>query len=179
MTMTWRWGRTAVRGFTIIEVLIALVILAFGLLALARAHAQASLTEVEARQRTQAMALVQDMADRINLNRKHAVEYVGSYVGDTNANCALLPTRTERDTCEWQDLLAGTSTTDGIRLIGAPRAAVGCIGNPAPNVYVVAVAWEGVVPTGAPLSPCGLGDFSDETLRRAFSTIVQIATLGT
>lgn len=173
-----RTPRRGERGFTMIEILIALVILAFGLLSLARVQARASLTEVEARQRTQAMALVQDMVDRINLNRKNAAAYVGQYTGIAASTCATLPTQVQRDTCEWQDVLAGAETMDGGRLTGAPMAAIGCVDNPSPNVYVVAVAWQGIVETGAPLSPCGSGDYSTESTRRAFSTVVQIATLG-
>jgi hypothetical protein len=68
---------------------------------------------------------------------------------------------------------------DGTRPTGAPMAAHGCIESPEPNIYVVAVAWQGMVETGAPLSACGNGDYSVESKRRVFSTIVQIATLGT
>ena len=172
-------ARRGDRGFTLIEVLIALVILAFGLLSLARVQARASLTEVEARQRTQAMALVQDMVDRINLNRKNAAAYVGDYAGLAASSCAGQPTQIARDMCEWGDLLAGAETMDGARLTGAPMAAQGCITNPEPNVYVVAVAWQGLVETDAPQGPCGSGDFNSEAARRVFSTVVQIATLGT
>jgi type IV pilus assembly protein PilV len=167
------------RGFTLIEILIALVILAFGLLSLARVQARASLTEVEARQRTQAMTLVQDMVDRINLNRKNAAAYVGEHSPSAVASCAGQPTQVARDLCEWRDLLAGAETMDGTRLTGAPVAAQGCITNPEPNVYVVAVAWQGLVETEASQGPCGSGDFSSEAMRRVFSTVVQIATLGT
>ena len=172
-------ARRAARGFTQLEVLIALVVLAFGLLSLARVQARASVTELEARQRTQAIALVQDMVDRINLNRKHATQYVGEFSPQSAPSCAAEPTQSARDLCEWRDLLAGAETMDGIRLTGAPIGAQGCVANPAPNVYVVAVAWQGVVATGAALSPCGSGDYTNEAERRAFSTIVQIATLGT
>jgi type IV pilus assembly protein PilV len=166
-------------GFTLIEILIALVMLAFGLLSLARVHATASLTEMEARQRAQAMVLALDMADRINLNRKNAAAYVGEYTGQLDANCAAQPTAAARDVCAWRNLLIGDATRDGIRLTGAPIAAMGCITSPAPNVYTISVAWQGVVQTGAPASPCGTGDFDAEVHRRAFSTVIQIATLGT
>ena len=42
-------------GFTLIDILISLFILAFGMLALARVMAQSSLSEVEASQRSQAI----------------------------------------------------------------------------------------------------------------------------
>lgn len=180
--MKWE-GRPAsgyrhARGFTMLEVLIALVILAFGLLSLARVQSRAAVTEMEARQRTQAMALVQDMVDRINLNRKQAAAYVGEHGAYAVETCAGEETQAARDLCEWRDLLAGTMTMDGTRLTGAPIAARGCILNPEPNVYVVAVAWQGLIETGVSPSPCGSGEFESEAARRAFSTVVQIADLG-
>jgi type IV pilus assembly protein PilV len=177
MSRTIRCRTRNARGFSLVEVLISLVVLAFGLLSLARAQGAAALTELEARQRTQAIALVQDMVDRINLNRKEAAEYVGEFHARPDAGCASHETRATRDMCEWQDLLAGTATQDGARFTGAPMAAFGCISSPTPNVYVVSIAWRGVVHSGAPRSACGEGDYGDETMRRAFSTVVQIATL--
>lgn len=171
--------RAPARGFTLIEVLIAIVVLAFGLLALARAHAGASLSEVEVRQRTQAMALVGHLAARIDLNRRNAASYVGEFPGSTLDDCTTPLTLAARDLCEWQHQLAGEGTTDGARNIGAPMAAMGCVLNTEPNVYVIVVAWQGVVETGAPASPCGEGAFASEETRRTFSSVVQIATLGT
>jgi type IV pilus assembly protein PilV len=83
-----------------------------------------------------------------------------------------------RDRCQWTNLLQGASVVDGGRSIGAPIAARGCITSPAPNVYLVAVAWQGIVPTAPPPSDCGVGAFDREANRRVFSTVVQIATLS-
>lgn len=174
------------RGFTLIEVLVALVLLAFGLLALARLLARAGEAEVEAVQRTQAMALAQDMVDRINLNRASALQYVGEYVpGPALQDCgnadpaAPAPTVVERDRCQWTNQLGGALVLDEGRPVGAPIGARGCIAAAAPNVYVVAVAWQGISPTEAPDNGCGEGAFDREANRRVFSTVVQIATLGT
>src|ERR1700693_3274100 len=83
-------------GFTLIDVLISVFILAFGMLALARVMAQSSLSEVEASQRSQAMMLVQDMSERINLNRKNAAAYVGDYSAtwgpSGGADCSAMTT---------------------------------------------------------------------------------------
>lgn len=169
-------------GFTLIDVLISLFILAFGMLALARVMAQSSLSEVEASQRSQAMTLAQDMSERINLNRKNAAAYVGDYSATWGpsgaADCTGL-TGVNEDVCEWQNLLAGSTTLDGASAIGAPIAARGCVISPAPNIYVIAVAWQGLVPTTGSDSACGANAFNREENRRVFSTVVQIATLGT
>jgi len=173
-------------GFTLLDVLISLFILAFGMLALARVMAQSSLSEVEASQRSQAMTLVQDMSERINLNRKNAAAYVGDYSAtwgpSGGADCSAMVGAT-KDVCEWQNLLAGSTTLDGTSAIGAPIAARGCVFKPepitAPNIYVIAVAWQGLVPTTGSDSACGANAFDREENRRVFSTVVQIATLGT
>lgn len=62
-------------GFSMIEVLVALVILMVGLLGLAGLMVQSQRSEVESYQRVQALILLQDMANRINANRKAASCY--------------------------------------------------------------------------------------------------------
>ncbi len=175
--------RPSVGGFTMIEVLVALVILAFGVLALARLMARAGEAEIEAVQRTQAMALAQDMLDRINLNRRNALQYVGEYVPAGRPEVCVdagdpALARLQRDRCEWTNLLLGTLVLDEGRPIAAPFMARGCITSPAPNLYIVSIAWQGAVPTEAPDNPCGLGAYDREAKRRIFSTVAQIATLG-
>src|SRR5438067_6771224 len=82
------------RGFTLIEVLISMLIMAIGLLGLAGMQAVAQRAEVESYQRAQALVLVQDMVDRINVNRKVAGCYAFTPVaGSTYAGTgATAPT---------------------------------------------------------------------------------------
>jgi type IV pilus assembly protein PilV len=170
-------------GFTLIEVLIALIVLAFGMLALARALGRSAQEELEAQQRAQAMTLAAEMASRIGNNPKQAALYVGDYVaaGPVEDCAALDPAAVvELDQCEWRNRLRGADTFDGERGIGSPIAARGCVINTAPNIYVVAIAWQGVLPTEPADSPCGADQFGPgtEKTRRVYSTTFQIATLG-
>lgn len=168
-----------VGGFTLLEILVAMLVLAFGLLGVARVLARSSQEEMEAFQRTQAISLVQDMADRINANRKNAPAYVLSYIPTGPAeDCTVPPTLAERDGCEWRNRLRGVEVLDGTNAIGAPIGAVGCITNPSANVYVVAVAWQGLLPTSAPDSPCAAGRYTPPETRRVYSVILQVAQLG-
>jgi type IV pilus assembly protein PilV len=64
--------RMAVAGFSLIEILVTVMILMFGILGLAGLQGAAINAESDAHQRAQALLLLQDMADRINANRKHA-----------------------------------------------------------------------------------------------------------
>ena len=61
------------RGFTLIEVLVTMVILTFGLLGIAGLMAKGQRIAFEAYQRQQAVALATDMAERIRGNRFLAV----------------------------------------------------------------------------------------------------------
>ena len=182
MTAVAKRERSA-RGFTLIEVLIALVVLAFGMLSLARVLGRSAQEELEAYQRTQAMTLAAEMVDRVTNNPKLAANYVDHYAPNGPAeDCAALDPAdvVGRDKCEWRNRLRGADVLDEARGIGAPLAARGCVFSPAPNLYVVAIAWQGVLPTDAADSPCGRGLFgtASERTRRVYSTTFQVATLG-
>src|SRR5512135_2667124 len=75
-----RCGRRRVAGFTMIEVLITLVVLALGLIGVIGLQARGQQAELESYQRGQGLALLQDMVDRINTNRAgaHSLSYVTS-----------------------------------------------------------------------------------------------------
>jgi type IV pilus assembly protein PilV len=174
-------GTRPARGFTLLDVLIALVVLAFGMLALARTIGRSSQAEMEAYQRTQAMTVASELVDRIRNNPKGAPLYVGDYVtGGEIEDCTLLDAAdvVGRDRCEVRNRLRGADVLDADKAVGAPIAARACVMTAAPNIYVVAVAWQGLLPTAPADSPCGAGEFDREENRRVYSTVIQIATLG-
>jgi len=179
--------RDGLRGFTMLEVLITIVILAFGLLGVAGLQARIQLAEVEAYQRAQAIVLLQAMVDRITAGGKTATDYVtgtGSPLGTGNAvdnNCAAAATTAARDRCEWNNALLGASEKKGASTVGAMIGARGCITNPVttmPREFVLAVVWQGIAPTVAPASTtCGQGLYGDDKTRRAMIARVVIGCL--
>ena len=66
------------RGFTLVEVLVALVILSVGMLGIAALYLEGLRASRDALVRTQAVALAADMADRIRANR-YIVAGAGAY----------------------------------------------------------------------------------------------------
>ena len=58
--------------------------------------------------------------------------------------------------------------------------AVGCVEqiDAVNNVYRVTVVWQGLMPTAAPGLACGQNRFGDDSLRRAVSVQVRIASLS-
>ena len=66
------------RGFTLIEVLVTLVILTFGLLGIAGLMAKGQRASFEAFERQQAVALASDMAERVRANRSQASVYAAA-----------------------------------------------------------------------------------------------------
>jgi len=178
-------------GFSLIEVLVTLVIVALGLLGLAGLQAKLQVSEIEAYQRAQALLLVQDMADRIATNRKNATAYVTASAlgtGDDPADdCAGLETTAAQDACEWSTALQGAAEKSGDNAVGAMVGARGCVEDIGSDSYLVTVAWQGLTPLSAPSAglACGSGLYdgegespcTDDLCRRAVTTIVRIGTM--
>lgn len=173
-------------GFSLIEVLVTLVILLVGLLGLVGLQSRAFGSHMEGYQRTQALLLVNDMASRLNANRKNAAAYVtgAAALGTGDAqpdSCAGLAGR-DLDFCEWSLALKGAAETKDGQRVGAMIGARGCIYNTVatmPRQYVVMVVWQGMNATAAPALDCGQGRYgADDGFRRAITVPVTIGVLG-
>ena len=178
------------RGTSLIEVLVTIVIISFGLLGLAGLQQRMQLSEMESYQRVQALVLLDDMASRIAVNRGSAAEYAttGGPLG-SGMNCPTNPvTRQQIDAAEWCQALQGaaelTATSDKA---GAMVGGRGCVESLPDNEYMITIAWQGLSPVSAPPESvaCGRGAYDEEgseciadRCRRVVTTIVRIASLG-
>ena len=190
--------RSQQSGFALIEVLVTLVILFFGLLGLAGVSARASMTEMESYQRVQALLLLQDMNDRLNANRKVANCYSNGSTGvQLGTGSTILPDCTSGTPLQNAQAMADLTAWDGMlkgqaeELSGAKRGAMigafGCVSleDAANNIYLVAVSWQGLVATYEPRLadgitpfPCGNGKYGNEKLHRVVTTKIQIGKLS-
>ena len=167
------------KGAAMIEVLIAMLVIAFGALGFVSLQSQTALAQVEGYQRSQALILINDISERIALNRANAVDYVAVDIGTTNpGDCSTKVTRADKDLCEWSLLIQGSAEVQGTSKLGAMLGARACISSPAANEYLISVAWQGVRASGAPANTCGLNAYTNENVRRTVTTVLQIATLS-
>src|SRR5450830_905077 len=104
------------RGTSLLEVLITIVILAFGLLGLAGLQGKIQQAEVESFQRAQATLLLADMYESISANRANAANYVSANpIGTLDSqptDCTTVtprPPQADQDICEWSNALKGAS----------------------------------------------------------------------
>lgn len=190
----FRASRNA-RGYVLLEVLVSMVILAIGLLGVAKLQASTRQLETESYQRAQAVILLQDMVARMTANRKSASCYVITadaggptfgHGGSAPANCASgagnieQQNRAVADMAEWNQLLLGAAETINGDNAGAMIGARGCVQfDAASNLYVVTVTWQGLFATSSPAGlTCGIGTYGDDAQRRAVSAVVRIPDLG-
>ena len=181
---------SAQHGTSLIEVLVTIVIVTIGLLGLAGLQQRMQLSEMESYQRVQALVLLNDMANRIEVNRGRAAEYLTTAgplgVGMT---CPTSPaTRSEIDAAEWCQALQGaaelSSTGDKA---GAMVGGRGCVEALPDNEYMITVAWQGLSPVSSPPTSvaCGRGWYDEEgsdcfhdRCRRVVTTVIRIASLS-
>jgi type IV pilus assembly protein PilV len=176
-------------GVSLVEVLVAMVILAIGLLSLVVLHGRLHVLQLESYQRSQALVILNDMASRIQLNRNFAADYVtvdplGTGIADCDFGNA---TRQQIDATEWCNALQGAAETLGGSDVGAMVGARACVEAIAAGEYMVTVAWQGMAPLSAPpvTVGCGAGEYDgaagtacvDDLCRRVVTTVVRIGTL--
>lgn len=166
------------RGTSIVEVLVTLVITAYGLLGITGLMSSMYQAQSEGFARSQALMLLADMTERINAGNPQTAAAVAAYAdvnhaglvapagtGDSQpADCSALAGGA-RDVCEWSDLLKGTSEKLGGNPVGAIHGARGCIelltapdatiGICTPATFRVSVAWQGMLVSAAPGNACG------------------------
>jgi type IV pilus assembly protein PilV len=182
-------------GFSLVEVLVTMLIVAFGLLGLAALQMRLQTAEMESYQRAQALVLLSDMSERLAANNSNAASYAStSALGTGDAqptSCASLAAGSvARDQCEWSNELKGSAETKGGSSIGAMIGARGCVsqvqapdsssGVCLPGVYRVVVAWQGLIKTAAPPSSvtCGQNLYGNESYRRVLTTLVTVGLPG-
>jgi type IV pilus assembly protein PilV len=180
-------------GALMIEVLVAIAIVIFGVLAVMRVQGRLQLSEVEAYQRTQALILLDDMVSRIETNRNDAENYVTASPLGTGADCTEpgTPTLQETDSSQWCSALQGAAETQGGSNVGAMIGGRGCVEEvvgPGVREYLITVVWQGMTPIAAPPASitCAANAFDEvgtscvnDLCRRYVSTIIRQADLET
>jgi type IV pilus assembly protein PilV len=174
------------RGVSLIEVLIAMVILAVGLLGLVGLQGRLQVLQIESYQRAQALMLLQDMSSRIALNRNNAAAYVtGAPLGEGMTCPTTNATRVQADVRDWCNALQGAAETMGGSNVGAMVGGRGCVEDLGGDQYLVTIAWQGMGPVAAPPAgvTCGQDLYDGGTncagdvCRRVVTNVVRIATL--
>ena len=147
----------AAGGYSMLEVLVSMAVLAVGLLGLAGLQTRVSVAEMESYQRTHALVLAQNMADRIaanatavraDINNGSALaNYVtvlnSTDVGGEAQTCT--GTGAALDLCEWGNQIVGTNEKSASnQSIGTLSNGRGCIRQPDgsdPYLLLVAISW--------------------------------------
>lgn len=169
------------RGVGLIEVLIAVLVFALGILGMASMQVNAKRTSYDALQRSMATSLTRDIVERMRSNPSPTSLAIfggvnnlggGTVASEPSPNCKDNPCTPEQlarhDIWEWEQALDGASETLGTSKAGGLVSPKACISHNA-GVVKVAIAWKGyggkINPSG---STCGegLGLYGDNDKER-------------
>lgn len=142
------------RGSSMIETLVSLLLLSFGSLGVAGLQATSKQTSHEAQQRLLASYLAQDVIERMRNNPSVLATYAGSAVGgssistEPSPNCSTSAPCTAaqlaaHDRWVWEQAIDGAAARIGSMKTAGLVAPKGCISNSNGRVQVV-IAWNDV-----------------------------------
>jgi type IV pilus assembly protein PilV len=198
---------SSIAGFTLLEVLVSMVVIALGLLGLAGLQVRLQQAEFESYQRSQAIVLLYDMVDSIRANKAAASCFAITtnttagtpYYGTGSASLpSCVASITSYNTlastarAQWDDLLKGAAEKSGTTSVGSMIGARGCVSYGGSSseilsggvsiagtgIYTVAVSWQGTGDSSVPTANCANGLYGNESMRRTVSTTFRIATLN-
>jgi type IV pilus assembly protein PilV len=126
------------KGFTLVEVLVALVVMSVGMLGIAALYLEGLRAGRTALYRTTAVNLAADMADRIRANRNAGIAYAGTGPGADSAcvNGAVDCTAEQLADDDWFDW---SNQLDAQLPLGAGGEVQ--VAGAAPATYTITVAW--------------------------------------
>lgn len=125
-------------GFSLVEVLIALIIMSVGMLGIASLYVQSMQAGRTSLFRHNAVTLAGDVADRIRANRTAGATYVAAVGADNN--CIAAGNDCTADEMALQDILIWQQQADD----ALPNGNVGVVFNNAvtPPEYTISVTWD-------------------------------------
>lgn len=139
------------RGVTLIESLVALVVLSIGMLGIAALYVESLRAGRSALRRTQAVALASDMADRIRANPTAGAAYskAATTKGTLNPKCnpggsgGCTPAEmAANDIAIWHALVDDEDDSPGAGQIGLPGgAATITVAGANPSTYTIQIQW--------------------------------------
>ncbi len=127
------------RGFSLVESLVALVVMSIGMMGIAALYVESLRAGRTAIFRTQAVNLASDMADRIRSNATGQVAYAGAPANNNCVAAGLSCTPTQmaaHDVLLWQQ--------DVVNMMPAGVGNVQFNGGTAPPTYTISVTWTEV-----------------------------------
>ncbi|MGY3857602.1 type IV pilus modification protein PilV [Aeromonas intestinalis] len=174
--------RSHMTGFSLLEVMIAAVILSFGLLGLVAMQATAKFSGYEARQRTIANWLANDLVERVRINKDSWSAQGSAVVSNTALNRPSCGnddgtmagcSRSDRQALDlyyWQRSLAGVAVSGAASSLQSP---IGCVIRGANNSLTVGIFWrgrqslsDGATNVTAVRDSCGLSNVADRQRRQ-------------
>ncbi|MEC4727806.1 type IV pilus modification protein PilV [Shewanella sp. D64] len=149
--------KNEIEGFSLIEVLVSLVILVIGLIGIFNLHIVSKRSSFESFQQTQASYYVNDIINRMKLNRTQLNNYNGTFSGalslpgtscDVAVNAAaVICTNVETrlwDLYQWEQLFGGASEKLSGRDVGGLDTPTACIQAQANGQVLVVMTWRGI-----------------------------------
>ena len=183
-------------GATMIEVLVTLAVVVIGLWALLDLNIRLQVSEGEVYQRTRAMLLLDDMAERMSINRPAASDYVTDAATGLGAGVCADPLTASalvtRDRAQWCQALQSANQGQAARRTGTLIGGRGCIElleDVPGEEYLLTVAWQGSMPLSPPPEgiTCGKDQYDQppgsacaghaDSCRRYVSTRLHLADL--
>lgn len=184
------------RGVSMIEVLIAMFVLAVGLLGSASLQLTSKRSNLAAKNRTMATAAAQGLIERMRMNPRQLATYTNAGTGRvldgtsiSAVNCSTSCTDADianLDLYDFEQALIGATERISGNFVGGINQPRACIDGPSggSSTYTVAIAWRGLTRLSDPVThACGRGsglyDSADGTQTDVYRRVLVVNTFIT